>query len=145
MSRNEYTNFVSYSISRLNQIEIIESDKQKKAQEALEKEEEQAILLSQNGWKRQLSQSEQEEQEKEKTALMNRVNFYYENQKRAEYVFKQVAPKQKQILKIIKALRKLDIKSSSYFPNSMTFVQNPHYQGVHNGYRVLREATNLVD
>jgi hypothetical protein len=145
VSRNEYTNFVSYSISRLNQIEIIESDKQKKAQEALEKEEEQAILLSQNGWKRQLSQSEQEEQEKEKTALMNRVNFYYENQKRAEYVFKQVAPKQKQILKIIKALRKLDIKSSSYFPNSMTFVQNPHYQGVHNGYRVLREATNLVD
>jgi hypothetical protein len=27
----------------------------------------------------------------------------------------------------------------------MTFVQNPHYQGIHNGYKILREVTNLAD
>lgn len=27
----------------------------------------------------------------------------------------------------------------------MTFVQNPHYQGIHNGYKILREVTNLTD
>ncbi|MCB0368829.1 MAG: hypothetical protein KDD45_05105, partial [Bdellovibrionales bacterium] len=142
---NVNTNSVTYNILSLNQIEIIETNKRIKAQENLEKEEQLAINLSKNGWKRKLKTNELEEQEKEKTALMNRVDFYKENQRRAEYVFKQVAPKQKQILKIIKALRKLDIKPSSHFPNSMTFVQNAHYQGVHNSYRLLREQTNLAD
>lgn len=142
---NVNTNSVIYNILRLNQIEIIETSKRIKAQENLKKEEQLAINLIKDGWKKKLDTNELKEQEQEKTALMNRVDFYTENQRRADYVFKQVAQKQKQILKIIKALRKFDIKPSSHFPNSMTFVQNPHYQGVHNGYRLLREQTNLAD
>ena len=143
--RNPYEKAIHYIISKLNQIELITTKGLLNARRKFQEERQIGIQLNENGWKRKLKTNELEEQEKEKTALMNRVDFYTENQRRAEYVFKQVAPKQKQILKIIKALRKLDIKPSSYFPNSMTFVQNPHYQGVHNGYRLLREQTNLAD
>ena len=143
--RHETPKAIIFSFLTLSLIEVRTNQGLQNARNKFEEEKQLAIHLSENGWKRQLGKNELDEQEKEKIALMNRVNFYSENQKRAEYVFKKVAPKQKQILKIIKALRKLDIKSSSYFPNSMTFVQNPHYQGVHNGYRVLREETNLSD
>jgi hypothetical protein len=42
-------------------------------------------------------------------------------------------------------MKKLGIKPKSTFPNSMAFVQNPHYQGAHVIYRHLREITKLTD
>ncbi len=143
--RNETQGAVIYSFSSLSLIEVISTDLAKKARDNFEKEKKLGIQLNENEWKRRLSHNELEEQEKEKTALLNRIKFYTENQKILKYVFEKVAPKQKQLLKIIKALRKLDIKPSSHFPNSMTFVQNPHYQGVRNGYKSLMEITNLAD
>ncbi len=145
MHRKETQGAVIYSFSSLSLIEVIPTDMVKNARNQFDKEKQSGIQLSANGWKRKLNQNELEEQEKEKIALLNRITFYSENQKLSEYVYEKVKPKQKQLLKIIKALRKIGIKPSSYFPNSMTFVQNPHYQGVHNGYKSLREVTNLAD
>ena len=92
-----------------------------------------------------LSKQELEEQEKEKAALRNRIRFYTENQKLCGYVFEKVEPKFRLIKEILKQFKNLGIKASSYFPNSMTFVQNPNYQGIHNNYKVLRNVTNLHD
>jgi len=143
--REETSNSVKYSPSCFSLIEVITTQGCQGARKKFEEEKQLRIQLKENGWKRKLSRNELEEQEKEKTALLNRINFYSNNQKLLEYVFEKVVPKQKQLLKIIKALRNLDIKPSSYFPNSMTFVQNPHYQGIHNGYKILRAVTNLAD
>lgn len=136
---------VIYHFSNLRLIEVLTTKGLVNARERFKEERQLGIQLNENGWKRKLSRRELEEQEKEKAALLNRINFYSENHKLLEYVFERVEPKQKQLLKIIKALHKLGVKTSSYFPNSMTFVQNPHYQGVHNGYKTLREITNLAD
>ncbi len=145
MDRRETLNAVIYTFSTLSLIEVITTNGLQGARNKFDEERELGKQLNANGWQRKLNRNELEEQEKEKTALLNRINFYADNQKLSEYVFEKVAPKQRQLLKIIKSLRKLNIKPSSYFPNSMTFVQNPHYQGVHNGYKILREVTNLAD
>src|SRR5690606_32206104 len=81
----------------------------------------------------------------EKTSLSNRIRFYIESQTMASYVYEQVEPKLRILKNIIHHFRELDVKPSSRFPNSMTFVQNPNYQGVHNNYKVLRDITNLDD
>ena len=143
--RNETLKSVKYSPSCFSLIEVIETQGHQRAKKNFKEEKQLEEKLNENNWKRKLKPNELEEQKKEKTALLNRINFYSENQKLSKYVFEKVEPKQRQLLKIIKALHKLDIKPSSYFPNSMTFVQNPHYQGVHNGYKNLREVTNLAD
>ena len=143
--RHETQRAVIYNFSTLSLIEVRSTQGFQGARKKFEEEKEIGTELNANAWKRKLRRNELEEQEKEKTALLNRINFYSENQKLSKYVFEKVEPKQKQLLKIIKALRKLDIKPSSYFPNSMTFVQNPHYQGIHNGYKILRDVTNLAD
>ena len=142
---HETSKSVTYQFSTLSLIEVRSTQGLQGAIKNFEKERSLGIQLDANDWERKLNQNELEEQEKEKTALLNRINFYSENQKLSKYVFEKVEPKQRQLLKIIKALRKLDIKPSSYFPNSMTFVQNPHYQGIHNGYKILRDITNLAD
>lgn len=143
--RHETERAVIYSFSTLSLIEVISTQGLKGARKKFEEEKEIGKELNENAWKRKLSQKELEEQEREKTALLNRIDYYSVNLKLSKYVFKKVEPRQRQLLKIIKALRKLDIKPSSYFPNSMTFVQNPHYQGIHNGYKTLRDVTNLSD
>ncbi|MGV6851346.1 MAG: hypothetical protein ACWA5R_04085 [bacterium] len=143
--RYETPQAVIYSFSAFSLIEVRETKGLQRARQKFEEEKQFGKQLNENGWERRLNRNELEEQEKEKKALLNRINFYSENQKLSKYVFEKVEPKQRQLLKVIKILRKIDIKPSSYFPNSMTFVQNPHYQGIHNGYKILREITNLAD
>lgn len=143
--RRETQKAVIYNISSISLIEVISTKRTENARKKFEEEKYLGQDLNTNGWIRRLSQNELEEQEKEKVALLNRIKYYSKNQKLLEDVFAKVSPKQKQLLKIIKALRQLDILPTSHFPNSMTFVQNPHYQGVHNGYKILREITNLAD
>ncbi|WP_207923204.1 hypothetical protein [Marinomonas flavescens] len=143
--RNKSTNSVLYSISSLSLVELLTTKGFQVARKKFEEEKQLGLQLNSNGWKRNLRSNELEEQEKEKNALVNRINFYADNEKLSAYVYDKVAPKLKQLTKIIKSLRRLEIKHSSNFPNSMTFVQNPNYQGVHNNYKVLRKVTNLAD
>lgn len=136
---------VWYWFSSISIIELRTTQGFQMARKKFIEERQLGVELNKNGWKRKLNRSELDEQEKEKAALLNRINYYCEHQKLSEYIFKKVEPKKNQILKVIKSLRELNIKPSSHFPNSMTFVQNPNYQGVHNGYRILKEVTNLAD
>jgi hypothetical protein len=145
VSRFETEKAVIYSFSTLEMIEVRTTQGCQDARKKFSEERQLGVELNKNGWKKKLSRNELDEQEKEKVALLNRINYYCDHQKISEYIFKKVEPKRNQLLRIIKALRELNIKPSSHFPNSMTFVQNPNYQGVHNGYRILKEVTNLAD
>jgi hypothetical protein len=141
----ETANSVNFKLSGLHKIELYDCNEIYKAKNVYEKEKEIAANISVNNWLKPLSKNELEEQEKEKVALRNRINFYNESQKLCESVFEKVEPKFRLLKSIINQIKVLGIKSSSYFPNSMTFVQNPNYQGVHNNYKVLRDVMNLQD
>lgn len=126
-------------------IELIDSKSIQKAKEIFKKEKFIGKQLADNDWIKHLSNQEIEDQEREKNALTNRINYYFKNQKLSAYIYKKVEPKYRELGKLIRHLKNLGIKPSSHFPNSMTFVQNPNYQSVHNGYKLLRDITNLTD
>lgn len=136
---------VQFELSEIYEIKLLDCKELNKAREVYQNEKEEATNLSANNWLKPLTKNELEEQEKEKVALRNRINFYNQNQKLCEFVFEKVEPKFRLLKSIINQMKILGIKSSSYFPNSMTFVQNPNYQGVHNNYKVLRDVMNLQD
>lgn len=138
-------NSVQFYLERLYAIEIIDFSGVKNARESFRKEREIGKQLAANGWIKNLSPQEIHEQEEEKISLLNRVDFYTESQKKSSYVYERTEPKLRAIKKIIQRLKSLKITPSSHFPNSMTFVQNPHYQGVHNNYKILRDITSLND
>lgn len=143
--KRETERSIQFECSQIHKIELLECLEMQKARETYENEKEIGIRLAANNWLKPLSKQDLEEQEKEKIALRNRIKFYNENQKLCSYVFEQVEPKFRLIKQIINQFKNLGVKPSSYFPNSMTFVQNPNYQGVHNSYKTLRNVMHLHD
>lgn len=143
--RYETAKAVVYVIDYLNDIEIVDARELYLAQQKYSQEIKQGKVLDANNWQRKLNPRELDEQTKEKVALQNRIEFYSENQSLSEAVFKKVEPKQRQLAQLITQFKALGVTASSHFPNSMTFVQNPHYQGVHNGYKQLMASTRLTN
>ncbi len=136
---------VQFKLAHVHEIELLAHKAVDKANAAYEKEKQIGIELAANNWLKPLTKNELKEQEREKVALRNRIKFYTESQKMSNFVFEKVEPKFRLLKLIINQLKKMSIKSSSYFPNSMTFVQNPHYQAVHNNYKLLRDVMHLQD
>ncbi len=97
--------------------------------------------LEQNNWKKQLSDSERKEQEFEKKALEESLKSLNEQQQDNLKLVDELIEQQKKLKHLIKKSENLKIKKNSYFPNSMTFVQNPNYQGSHRKYK---EILNIV-
>jgi len=136
---------LTFKIECVHAIKIIDSRSIQRARAAFEKEKEIGKQLAENNWIKPLSKQEIDEQNKERKAIENRIQFYTRNQALTAYVYDKVAPKVRVLKKLIAELKQLRITPSSHFPNSMTFIQNPHYQGVHKSYQLLREVTNLND
>lgn len=145
ISRHETDKAVIYTPEEISYINIEYTELTEKAKNKFKREKDIGFYLAENNWERSLNEKELEEQEKEKIALLNRINFYLNNKELSKEIFEKVEPKQKKILKIINQLKEKGVISDSYFPNSMTFVQNPHYQGVYNTYKALRNMANLAD
>ena len=137
--------FYVFYLNSLSNIELLNTTQRDNAEKAFNALQEEAIKLKQNNWIKVLSRPEKEEQEREKTALQNRILFYQKNQNTCQHFYQKIKPKLQQLKKIARQLNTLGVRASSHFPNSMTFVQNPHYQNVHNNYKIIREATNLQD
>ncbi|MBP4058346.1 hypothetical protein [Aeromonas sp. Prich7-2] len=142
---NKYGKVLVYTINSLVDIELIDSGALHSIREKYDNEIAMAKQLKQYGWKRKLNARELNEQEKEKKSLLNRIDFYTTNQSLSEYVYRKIEPKLRKIYKVIQEFKALGVTPSSHFPSSMTFVQNPHYQGVHHYYKSLKDLTNLAD
>ena len=136
---------VQFTLECIHEVELIFFKETQKNKEIFDKEKAIGEYLAANNWVKSLSKKELDEQEKEKKTLLNRISYYKKNHSLSSYVYDNVEPKFRTIKKLIKHFKALDIKPSSHFPNSMTFVRNPHYRGLHNGYKILRDITNLSD
>lgn len=101
--------------------------------------------LKQSNWIRALNRNELDEQQKERKSIISRIHFFETALENADVVLKSLEPKIKAFKTIEKAFKKLEIKTSSSFPNSMTFVQNQDYQYAHTSYRKIREQIGLAD
>ena len=134
------------SIEHLSSIEIIGEPRWlKHKREKFRDMEEMAVELSKSDWKKPLTNQELEDQNKERASIENRKRFFNEQQQNVSYVRKHLEPKEKQLKELTKQLIALGVKTKSTFPNSMTFVQNSNYQGVHAGFKKLKEQIGLTD
>lgn len=104
------------------------------------KEKEKLLLVN---WKKELTDKEIKEQEKEKEALKNQIELLKnESNINSEYI-EQLKP----ILRILKEnlikFNQLSISKDSYFPNSMTFIQNPYYQSSYKNYELIKNILGI--
>lgn len=92
-------------------------------------------------WVRELTPQERQEQQKEKEAIESQIKLLNEESKTSNEYIKQLESLTESLKNLLTQFDKLSIAKDSYFPNSMTFVQNPHYQG---GYKYYEEIKKIV-
>lgn len=99
--------------------------------------------LKQTNWTRPLSVQERREQEQEKMAIQKQIDdLNRETQNDNKYI-KQIEPLIFDLKNLLIQFEKLSISKDSYFPNSMTFVQNPHYQGGYNYFNLIKDSIGV--
>lgn len=99
--------------------------------------------LEKTNWTRPLSYREKREQQKEKEAIIKQIELLNEDFKTTDEYIKKLEPLIVTLKNILNQFEKLSIHKDSYFPNSMTFVQNPHYQGVYKYYQEIKDIVGI--
>ncbi len=94
-------------------------------------------------WVRELTYQEQQEKEREKQAIQKQIQLLNEESKTTNEYIKQLAPLTQSLKNILNQFDKLSITKNSYFPNSMTFVQNPNYQGAYKHYELIKNIIGI--
>lgn len=120
-------------------IEIFDSENEKKLYQLTK----QAKKLSKLNWERPISLREIKEQEQERVeikSLIDSASTGLENNKRLSI---KLIPTLNKLRGLHKKIIKLKIKPNSLFPNSMSFIQNPNYQGVHKLYKEIQTLSGM--
>ena len=105
--------------------------------------EKQIPNLEAKNWKRELSDKEKQEQDKERRALEESIKQLESHQKESSKLSKDLLPLMANIKNLLTKCKDLKIKQSSFFPNSMTFVQNPDYQGTYKFYNKIKDLSGI--
>ena len=141
--RIEYKNGNGFAFKRrfvyIQAIEPIESKITNKLKQTLQEKH----ALEQTNWIRPLNSNEREEQEYEKVALNKRSSGLGIAKQELYNLVDSLKPAALKIKKIKKQLTQAKIQVNNHFPGSMTFVQNPHYQGAHKIYKQIINASGL--
>jgi len=103
----------------------------------------QKVQLESLNWQRKLTPQELQEQEHEKEVLRKNLDNFKNERKDNLDLIKNLEPSLNKLKKLLLKFKKLKIKQDSYFPNSMTFVQNPNYQGSHNYYKRVKDIVGI--
>jgi hypothetical protein len=123
----------------ISNIKILKS----KTEKNLENLKNQKPNLEKSNWQRKLSPQERQEQEYEKQALKENLDRLKDKQSDNLELIKSLEPSLNKLKKLLLQCKKLKIKQDSYFPNSMTFVQNPNYQGSHNYFKKIKDIVGI--
>ena len=105
--------------------------------------EKQIPILTANNWQRELNAKEKQEQEQEKRALEESIKQLKNHQNESLELSKKLLPLITQIKKLLGKCKNLKIEQSSFFPNSMTYVQNPDYQGSYKFFNKIKDLSGI--
>jgi hypothetical protein len=99
--------------------------------------------LAQSNWTRPITPNEKKEQEQEKIAiksLIDSASLELDNIKKLSI---KLIPTLNKLKAIREKITKLKVEPKSSFPNSMSFIQNPNYQGVHKLYKEIQSLSGI--
>ena len=101
------------------------------------------IKLESKGWERSLTPHEKETQNREIENIKNMINFIDSELNGNTNTYKSLIPVEKSLKQLLKTFSDYKVKKNIHFPGSMTFIQNPAYQGVHKLYKKIMDSSGL--
>jgi hypothetical protein len=145
--KNTYSNKTrfAYTVFIITEIKIIGGLAYEKLKKAIEVTENEILMLKANSWSRKLTRQELVQQEKEKVNIEKMLTILKQKQDNMCIVNKVITPKLPVAKKLLQQFQQHSIKTDSSFPNSMTFVQNPNYQGVYSQFKIIKAMAGIHD
>lgn len=113
------------------------------AEDELNKLKKHAIKLKASNWERPVTPIERKEQEQEISKIKIDIENLSNSESKNKQVSSRIAPVVKKIENLKKRFSALNIRPNSLFPNSMSFIQNPNYQGVHKLYKEIQSLSGV--
>jgi hypothetical protein len=126
---------------KIDKLEKVNSEVKQK----LESFKKQVTELHENNWTRRVKPREKADQEQEKKEIKAVIESARSAINRNDSLSLRLSPTLKRLRKVIKQLEDLNVKQSSVFPNSMSFIQNPNYQGAHKFYKEIQTLSGIDD
>ncbi len=124
-------------------LKYIQSIEPIKIIDKLKKSKQEQNALEQTNWIRSLNGEERKEQEYEKVALTKRSTSLVLVKEELYNLVNSLKPAALKLKRVKKQLTQSKIQVNNHFPGSMTFVQNPHYQGAHKTYKQVINTSGL--
>jgi hypothetical protein len=112
-------------------------------EQKIQDDENQKLQLENDDWKRQLTKDERVKQNKEIEVIRQQIERLKEESDTTLQYSKHLDPMIIQLKQLLQQFSGFSISQNSYFPNSMTFVQNPHYQGAYKYYELIKEIVGI--
>lgn len=141
--RSKIRKSYAYKLDSISNIEPVT------LKEKIKKLEEKRIIYEANNWIRKFNPKINKQdyntlQYLEQQKKYSNLNFIMENKRVQSYISTDILLKlHKQLLILREKLKKLNIYPSSYFPNSMIFIQNPIYSKIYTLFNQLLKIQNL--
>jgi hypothetical protein len=132
-----------YQISNISQVNVTGGRRIKALEDKISHNFKEITQLENNNWIRRLTSQEKQEQEKEKLTINKKKELLGEQNKFLAEINHVLSPKIGKLKKLISFLKMKKVKANRLFPNSMSFVQNPHYQGIHRQYKIIKDISGL--
>ncbi len=111
----------------------------------IDKDEKQIKILQAKKWTRPLTQDESEQQRREVIALEKMIELIEKRKKNVQLVSLELTPKLPVLRAALSLFKKEKIGLDARLPNSMAYVQNPSYQGVHRFFTVIKDQAGIND
>jgi hypothetical protein len=134
-----------YNVLTIKSIEIVGGYKFDSLKNKIAEIKSEIALLKRSNWVRALSRDEKVQQDKEIINIKKVMSFLVTQQANMQEVARALTPKLPVIKKLLAHFKQEKVKVDSLFPNSMTFVQNPKYQGIHTQFKVIKELAGVDD
>jgi len=95
------------------------------------------------GWRRELKKDEKDQQEKEKSSILSIKAQAKKQIASHNELYLKLEPQIGKIESLKKSFANHGVRRNSSFPDSMTFIQNPNYQGIHKKYKEIIDSCGL--
>lgn len=119
--------------------------KSAKHEQQLSVAKQQVRYLESRDWQRSLTEEEAEQQKREARSIEKIIGLVMAKQEILASLSRELAPKLPALRAALKSFEGEKVKLDSRFPNSMTYVQNPAYQGIHVAFSRIKEGSGITD
>lgn len=134
-----------FTLLSASEFKIVGSQKYNDAAERFGEYQRQASDLGSRNWQRPLTRDEAEQQQRETNSIERIISLIKAKHKNLATLSLELEPKLSALRRALAVFEKGKVKLDARFPNSMTYIQNPAYQGIHSIFSKIKERSGIDD